>query len=101
MEQKKDKRPQFFYVLVILSSTKYPANESKDSTCLTERRNTKRGVGTRHNAVLSAVLWIRSSFNADPNPAFYLNADPDPGSQTNTDPSRSWSLLSPKVEIFP
>jgi hypothetical protein len=29
MEQKKDKRPQF-YVLVILSSTKPPANESKE-----------------------------------------------------------------------
>ncbi len=26
-----------------------------------------------------AVLWIHISFNADPDPAFYLNADPDPG----------------------
>jgi hypothetical protein len=24
------------------------------------------------------VLWIRISFYADPNPAFYINADPDP-----------------------
>jgi hypothetical protein len=34
-----------------------------------------------------AVLWIRSGFNADPDPAFYLiadpDADPDPGRQTN------------------
>jgi hypothetical protein len=33
-----------------------------------------------------AVLWIRTGFNADPDPAFYLNVDPDPGSQTNADP---------------
>ncbi len=34
----------------------------------------------------SVVLYIRTSFNADPDPAFYLNADSDPGSQDNEDP---------------
>ena len=29
--------------------------------------------------LLKAVMWIRMSFNADPDPAFFLNADPDPG----------------------
>ena len=24
-------------------------------------------------------MWIRISFNADPDPAFFVNADPDPG----------------------
>jgi hypothetical protein len=32
------------------------------------------------------VLWIRITFNADPDPAFYLNADPEPGIQINADP---------------
>jgi hypothetical protein len=37
---------------------------------------------------VGSVLWIRISFNANPDPACYLNADPnpDPGSQTNADP---------------
>jgi hypothetical protein len=36
-------------------------------------------------------MWIRTGFNADLDPAFYLhaNADPDPGSQTNADPCGS------------
>jgi hypothetical protein len=38
------------------------------------------------------------SFNADPDPAFYLNADsdldPDPGSQTNADPSWSYHKVT-------
>jgi hypothetical protein len=48
--------------------------------------------------VLSSVLWIRTSFNAelDPDPAF-LNADPDPGGQANGNPcesgSGSWSYF--------
>jgi hypothetical protein len=28
------------------------------------------------------VLWIRSGFNADPDPVFYLNADQDPLNQS-------------------
>jgi hypothetical protein len=24
------------------------------------------------------MLWIRTGFNADPDPAFFVNADPDP-----------------------
>ncbi len=40
-----------------------------------------------------AVLWIRTGFNADPDPAFYLNADqdpdPDPGSPTNAVPGQT------------
>ncbi len=34
------------------------------------------------------MLWIRTGFNADPDPAFNLNvdSDPDPGRQTNADP---------------
>ncbi len=46
---------------------------------------------------------IRISFNADPDPAFYLSADPypDPGSQTNEDPCRSgsWSEIKKLVYI--
>jgi hypothetical protein len=26
----------------------------------------------------TVVLWIRTGFNADPDPAFFVNADPDP-----------------------
>ncbi len=37
------------------------------------------------NLVIKPVLWTRTGFNADPEPAFDLNADPDPGSQTNAD----------------
>jgi hypothetical protein len=35
-----------------------------------------------------SVLWIRTGFNADPDPPFYLDADPDsdPGSRTNAYP---------------
>ncbi len=29
---------------------------------------------------LEQVLWIRTGFNSDPDPAFYLSAEPDPGS---------------------
>ncbi len=32
------------------------------------------------------MLWIRTGFSTDPDPAFYLNADPDTGSQSNVDP---------------
>ncbi len=32
------------------------------------------------------VLWIRTGFNADPDPAFYLHADPDPVFHLNADP---------------
>jgi hypothetical protein len=43
----------------------------------------------------NAVLLVRISINADPDPAFYLNADPDsnPESQINANPcgSGSWS----------
>ncbi len=28
---------------------------------------------------LEQVMWIRTGFNTDPDPAFYLNAEPDPG----------------------
>jgi hypothetical protein len=43
--------------------------------------------GTKFTGI-SALLWIRIGFNANPDAAFYLNAypDPDPGSQTNADP---------------
>ncbi len=39
-------------------------------------------------SVIKAVLWIRISFHADPDPAFYLSADPDPdqGRQPKADP---------------
>jgi hypothetical protein len=30
---------------------------------------------------------IRSGFNLDQNPVFYLDTDPDPGAQTNADPN--------------
>ncbi len=43
------------------------------------------------------VLWIRTVFNADRDPAYYLNADPDPGSQNNEDPCRSGSWSAFKV----
>jgi hypothetical protein len=36
--------------------------------------------------IKKTVLWIRISFNADPDPIFLLNKHPDPGSQTNEDP---------------
>ncbi len=41
------------------------------------------------NFFLLPVLWIRISFNPDPDPAFYPSADPDPdsGSQCNANPS--------------
>ncbi len=56
-------------------------------------------------AYLGAVLWIRTGFNRDADPAFYLNVDPEPnpGSQTNEDPcgSGSWSdLKDKKVEFY-
>ncbi len=41
------------------------------------------------------MLWIRSSFTADPDPAFYLN--PDPGRQTNADPDPG-SILTLKLQ---
>ncbi len=41
-----------------------------------------------------AVLWIRTGFNADPNPAFYLNVDPD----LDTDPNQNFE--SQKVEFL-
>jgi hypothetical protein len=60
-----------------------------------------------------AVLWIRISFNADPDQAFYLGADVDPAFYLNADPgpdSRSLTnadldpcqsdLKSQKVEVF-
>jgi len=28
--------------------------------------------------VLQSVLWIRTGFQADPDPAFLVNVDPDP-----------------------
>ncbi len=41
------------------------------------------------------VFYIRTGFNADLDPAFYLNTDSDSGSQNNADPcgseSGSWS----------
>jgi hypothetical protein len=56
------------------------------------------------------VLWIRTGFNADLDPAFYLNADPDstfyvnadpdPGSQTNADPDPGLTLPLKKVTLF-
>ncbi len=45
------------------------------------------------------MLWIRTVFNADPDPAFYLNADPDPGSQTNSDPDPDPGLSFPAQEV--
>ncbi len=43
------------------------------------------------SSLLSEILTvfrIRTGFNADPDPGFYLNADPDPdpGNQSNADP---------------
>ncbi len=49
------------------------------------------------------MLWIRSGFNADPDPAFNLNAEPvsDPGSQTNVDPGDpDPTFEAEKVEIL-
>ncbi len=38
------------------------------------------------------MLWIRTGFNANPDPALYLDADPELESQTNANPcgSESW-----------
>ena len=36
--------------------------------------------------VLHSVMWIRISFNADPDPAFFVNADPDPVPDPDPDP---------------
>jgi hypothetical protein len=44
------------------------------------------------------VVWIRISFIANPDQAFYLNADPDPRSQTNADPDPVQTFKSQKVE---
>ncbi len=41
------------------------------------------------------MLWIRSGFTADPDPAFYLN--PDPGRQTSADPDPG-SILTLKLQ---
>ncbi len=48
------------------------------------------------------MLWIRCSFNADPDPVFYFNADPDPGIQTDADPNLDpgQTLKSQKVEFL-
>jgi hypothetical protein len=45
------------------------------------------------NAFSLAVLWIRTGFNAYPDPAFYLNADPDTGSQTNAEMQKMIRIL--------
>jgi hypothetical protein len=63
-------------------------------------------------SILEAVLWIRTGFNADPDPAFYLNADPDPavylnadpdpdsGSQNNADPDPGQNSSSQKLNFY-
>jgi hypothetical protein len=39
---------------------------------------------------ISPMLWIRTGFHADPDPAFYL--EPDPGKQSNADPDPSQAV---------
>jgi hypothetical protein len=39
--------------------------------------------GRAQKQYFGSVLWIRTDFSADPDPAFYLKADPDPKSQAN------------------
>ncbi len=66
------------------------------STTITVQKKTKNSerivalVTTQHR-VLMAMLWRRTGFNADRDPAFNLSADPR--SQTNADRrgSGSWS----------
>jgi hypothetical protein len=50
--------------------------------------------------VFFLVLWIRTGFSADPEPALYLNADQDPGSPTNVDPDPGQTLKSQKAEFL-
>jgi hypothetical protein len=47
------------------------------------------------NKTLCQVLWIRTGFNADPDPAFYLNVDPD----ADPDPGQT-SRQTQKVEFY-
>ncbi len=35
-------------------------------------------VSPGYRCFISAMLWIRIGFNADPDPSFQVNADPDP-----------------------
>ncbi len=49
--------------------------------------------------VVSPVLWIRISFNADPDPAFHLIADLDLGSQNNADPDPDSSQTLPTLKL--
>jgi hypothetical protein len=86
------------------TSTYSPTHSSQYNKCKKDE-NSERIVAlvTTQHSVLEAMLWIRTGFNADrdpafnlsadPDPAFYLNADPDPRSQTNADPCGSgyWS----------
>ncbi len=48
------------------------------------------------------MLWIRTGFNADPDPAIHLNVDPypDQGVKTNADPDPGQTLTSQKVEFL-
>jgi hypothetical protein len=55
--------------------------------------------------VPKAVLWIRTGFHADPDPAFYLNADTDPiqGAKPmwiHADPDTGQTLRSIKVALL-
>jgi hypothetical protein len=42
-----------------------------------------------------AVLWIRTGFNADPDPAFYLNEEPDTDPFQEDKPMRIQADLNP------
>ncbi len=51
--------------------------------------NGKKEPWTCQSLFQKSVLWIRTGFNSDPDPAFYVNADPD----TDPDPG----FLGPKI----
>jgi hypothetical protein len=65
-----------------------------------KRSKNNKNIGKAKTPVLS----IRTGFNADTNPAFFLNADLDPGSQTNADPDSDPGKIlkskSDKVEFL-
>jgi hypothetical protein len=49
--------------------------------------------------ILKTVLWIRTGFNADPDPDFCINMDADPGSQTNADPDSDPGQIWPSLKL--
>ncbi len=56
-------------------------NRSDSQNILQKKRIQERGIGQVAFAfiILHTVLWIRISFNADPDQALRDNVDPDPG----------------------